>query len=245
MKRLLGLTLLLAGCANQEITESNNTIVVVLSGQSNISGSWQENQGALPTDAVDESHRQPDWTFSPRSHYKHPNAGPATNIARELEKKYPGRKIKIVNAGAGGSVMWDWRQDSTGVLYPTMIQAVQEALLDGGKLAGFIWYQGESDAGTQEGYAHSKEWAELFNQLVKQMKQDLNKPDMQIVFAQIATTTNKTLSNWDVVQAQQEMAALVMNVPMIYTKDMVLCDDVHLDQSTFNTLAERFINQLN
>lgn len=243
MKHILCL-IFLCSCGPNKEQANNQTLLFVLAGQSNLSGSWQKNSGALPSNNVTEIHRNPDWSFSAENNYAYPNYGPSTNIARQLELKYPGRKIKILNAAAGGSVMSDWRQNQTGGLYLPMIAEINKAVLLGAKLEAFLWYQGEADAGTLEGYANSSTWANLFSDLLGSLKKDLGRSDFKIVFAQIATTTNQTLSNWATVKTQQDLAAELLNIPIIRTDDLTLCDDVHLDQSQLDKLAERFVNKL-
>lgn len=238
---IIALSLFLQGCAPESV--SNDTVITyVLAGQSNLSGSWQENLGELPSDNVTETHRLPDWSFSPITHYKRPNYGPSTNIARALEAKYPGKKILIVNAAAGGSTMSDWRQDQTGGLYLPTIKYLQTLTT---KIEGFLWYQGESDAGTIPGYQQPYIWAQLFETLMTSFKTDLNQPNLPIVFAQIATTTNVDLPNWNIVKAQQVIAQQHTGYNMVITEDLSLCDDVHLVYTEFNKLATRFISTLN
>ncbi len=237
MKHIILLLLLSACTPAPSVTFSKPPLLFVLGGQSNMAGAWQANNGALPSSRVTHISRNPlDWLFDNEAAYSYPNSGPAANIARALEAKYPGRSIIILNGAAGGSTMNDWRND--GALLPSLMAQITSLKASGAVLQALFWYQGESDAAAGGAYAN---WDYHLNILIANIS-NASGAAFNTIFAQLATTTAPALIHWEEVKARQEVASSYL--PMIRTDDLMLCDDVHLDQSTFDALAARFIGAL-
>lgn len=139
--------------------------------------------------------------------------------------------------------MTDWRQDQTGVLYPTMIQRLKDALANGDTLEAIFCLQGESDATNEAGYTPQPTiWAQNFTNLINNIKAQFG--ETKVVIGQIGTTTSMHEPNWQVVKDQQVLASELNNFPIIKTDDFTLSDDLHVDYRNFDELAKRFVEEL-
>lgn len=109
-------------------------------------------------------------------------AGPGLAFAKELRSLRPVMKIGLVPCALSGSMIDQWLvQGKAETLYGSCIRRARAAA-SRGRVAGLLWYQGESDTQTPE---MIRQWPGKFKLLVKRFRTDLAKPELPVVFVQI------------------------------------------------------------
>lgn len=93
-----------------------------------------------------------------------------------------------------------------------------------------------------KGYNRSEPalWAYLFADYVDNMRFDLQRPDLPVVFAQIGSQKRpEVYLHWDTVKKAQE-AVNLQQVEMIKTEDLALLDSVHFNTASYIEIGKRF-----
>jgi hypothetical protein len=113
-----------------------------------------------------------------------------------------------------------------------------------GEIAGLLYFQGEIDAvdpkkQTDRTFLPDR-WADKFLVLIRDLRRDLNLPNLPVVFAQIGTNTEpESFKNWAVVKEQQPKARLPFSA-MIATDDLPLKDYFHFTTESYQIIGQRF-----
>jgi hypothetical protein len=107
-----------------------------------------------------------------------------------------------------------------------------------------LFFQGETDAADPVQYPdpppHPSEWSELFIAFIIDMRNDLNQPDLPVVFAQIGSTwAPEAYPNWDFIMQQQASLQLPGSA-MIITSDLPLQDGIHFTTDSYRMIGRRF-----
>ena len=113
-----------------------------------------------------------------------------------------------------------------------------------GQISGLLFFQGESDALDPIQYPefepHPREWARLFSAFITDFRQDLNQPNLPIIFAQIGSNTSpEVFLNWEIIKEQQASVTLPMTA-MITTEDLPLLDGLHFTLDSYRIIGKRF-----
>jgi len=202
--------------------------IFVLSGQSNMSGRggvhgshWdhflpQECQ-AHPSILRLNSHLHWEQAHVPLhadiDKHKVCGVGPGMIFANTILKQYKDpekARIGLVPCAIGGTAIKEWEKGST--LYKNMITRTKAALNHGGVLRAILWYQGESDTGSEKNannYKHNLE------KLIHDIRFDLQHPDL--LFIQVAITVGEPPYS-ELVQKVRE-AQLGVSIPNVYCAD--------------------------
>ncbi len=158
---------------------------------------------------------------------KAPGVGPGLFFARTMLNGNK-RPILLVPCARGGTSIGRWKPDGgRETLYGSCLARAREA---GGRIAGLLWYQGESDAGSEE---RAQAWGSQFAELAGAFRRDLDAPKLPIVFVQIADRVlpkEVAQSNpaWETVQAVQADVRLPCT-KMVKAAGLPLAkDDLHL-----------------
>ncbi|NEO40828.1 MAG: sialate O-acetylesterase [Moorea sp. SIOASIH] len=229
----------------------------ILAGQSNMSGTGKLTAASSVTDPrvfvfgndyrwhlakepIDSQTKQVDKVSEDKS----AGVGPGMAFATELLKYNPELIIGLIPCAKSGTAIEQWQRSlSEDTLYGSCLKRVGAASVMG-EITGILFFQGEKDA--QKPSQDSditffpNQWADKFVTLVKDFRQDLGKPDLPVVFAQIGTTTDpETLPNWETVKAQQATVQLPAT-RMITTDDLALQDYVHLTTESYLIVGKRF-----
>jgi hypothetical protein len=169
--------------------------------------------------------------------------GPGLFFARAL-RAVDRRPIVLVPCAKGGSAMAEWTPSpGRGALYGSCLARARAAVAaTGGRLAGVLWYQGETDAGLPE---RAAVWGEALNALVARLRADLAQPRLAVVVVQLADPPSpeisapRTYPAWSAVQAQQAgpLPACAAMVPArgLPKKE----DDMHLTTAAQRVLGPR------
>ena len=150
-----------------------------------------------------------------------------------------GVPIGLLPLALGGSPLSAWDPgDASPVLYTNMMDVIGKV---GGKVAGMVWYQGETDAGPELAPTYAKR----FERFVTLMRAALKSPTLPVITAQL----NRVDGNfnalkdrwWGVLrEAQRQVARKLPNVAVVPTLDLPLSDIVHTSTAGNMILAERF-----
>jgi len=115
-----------------------------------------------------------------------------------------------------------------------------------GHFFGILFFQGKTDALDPIQYpnpeSHLEEWASLFTTFVTEFREDLNQPNLPVIYAQIGSTSSpEAFINWEIVKEQQASISLPMT-SMITIDDLPLLDGVHFTTDSYRTIGTRFAN---
>lgn len=169
-------------------------------------------------------------------------AGLGLPFAAELVRR-TGVPIGLIPRAHGGTTMdqWDPAQRERGgdSLYGSMLLGVRKA---GGRVAGFLWYQGESDAIGKQGQAYQQK----FERFVAAVRNDLGQPSLPFYYVQIgrvlASPATK-MPDWNVVQeAQRRAEQNLQRVGMVASADLDLDDPIHIGTQGLKHLGKRLAN---
>jgi len=150
--------------------------------------------------------------------------------------------LLVCSHGGTSLAQWDPALKHLGgrSLYGSMMRRISVA---GGKVAGCLWYQGESDAISPE---RGVGYKEKFRQFIETVRSDLQSPEMPFVYVQLACFFgDEALSEgWNRVQTDQlALESELANVAMVPAIDSTLSDSIHLDSVSLRRLGERLAFQ--
>ena len=235
----------------------------ILAGQSNMSGQGEIPQSGtrtnprifvfgndyhwrLAAEPIDDARNQVDKVSED---IKPNNVGfdPSLSFATAILEQHPDTIIGLIPCAKGGSSISQWRRNlNDDTLYGSCLKRVRTASLMG-KVAGLLFFQGETDALSATDPERNPnisllpyQWSNKFTDFVTDWRSDLNSPDLPVVFAQIGTTTTpERFTNWQTVQEQQSQVRLPV-CAMIQTDDLALEDTVHFTTESYQIIGSRF-----
>ena len=155
--------------------------------------------------------------------------------------KIAGVPVGLLVCSHGGTSMeqWDPQKKSEGgaSLYGSMLRRVNAC---GGKVAGVIWYQGESDANPEA----ARLYKDRMKALVAAMRSDFGSPRLPFLYVQIGRFFMDEIANspvsWNQIQqAQLELASEIDNVAMAAAIDSTMSDVIHNDSISCRRLGVR------
>ncbi|MBD2040376.1 sialate O-acetylesterase [Microcoleus sp. FACHB-672] len=169
---------------------------------------------------------------------------PGMSFATTLLKHNPNLIIGLIPCAKGGSAIAEWERNlSNKTLYGSCLKR-SVAASSKGEIAGMLFFQGEADAlkpkERSKRLLFPHQWANKFSAFANNFRQDLGRPNLPVVFAQIGS--NKAPSvfvNWKPVQEQQK-AVKLPSAAMIVTDDLPLKDSVHYTTKSYEIIGKRF-----
>ena len=166
--------------------------------------------------------------------------GPGLAFASRLVE-HTGVPVGLIPCALGGSSLEQWNADHKkqggGSLYGAMLRRTQAV---GGRVAGMLWYQGETDA-IQE--AAAPLYLQGFRRLVASIRADLNHPSLPFYYVQIGRFIGSDAEGINTVRvAQLEAEAQMEKVGMTTAIDLGLRDPVHIDTPGVNRIGARLAN---
>ena len=105
--------------------------------------------------------------------------GPAYGFAKEMARQTK-RPVGLVVNARGGSSVNSWLKGSKYGYYEEALSRVRIAMKQGGVLKAILWHQGEADCSNPEAYKQK------LISLVKDLREDLDMPDLPVVVGQIS-----------------------------------------------------------
>jgi hypothetical protein len=117
-----------------------------------------------------------------------------------------------------------------------------------GQISGLLFFQGETDALDPIQFPQPEprpaQWAQLFSAFITNFREDLEQPNLPVVYAQIGSNTApEAFINWETVQEQQASVSLPMTA-MIITDDLSLLDGLHFTADSYRIIGKRFAQAL-
>ncbi|MCS3102152.1 sialate O-acetylesterase [Bacteroides ovatus] len=105
--------------------------------------------------------------------------GPAYGFAKEMARQTKRPVGLVVNARGVPSIN-SWLKGSKDGYYEEALSRVRIAMKQGGVLKAILWHQGEADCSNPEAYKQK------LISLVKDLREDLDMPDLPVVVGQIS-----------------------------------------------------------
>lgn len=175
--------------------------------------------------AVDSFHNNGKRSTIP---YKNPKGvGPAVHFAQDMYRRTRVPQGVIACAHGGTSMsQWDPKLKSQGgaSLYGASMRRLKK---NGGKIAGVIWYQGESDCNPDA----SRLFTSRMKELIAGFRKDARDPKLPFVQVQLGRliTMGFDIPSWNSVQNQQrKLAEEVPHVSFVAAYDLQLDDTIHV-----------------
>lgn len=171
---------------------------------------------------------------------------PALAFATTLLEHYPDMVIGLIPCAKDKSSIYQWQRNlSDESLYGSCLKRIKAASTMG-KVAGILFFQGESDAldpnFPPKQIRLPNEWASRFMDFVNSWRSDLGLPKLPVIFAQIGqNTAPDRFYYWEIVKQQQE-AVKMSFCKMIKTDDLDLADDIHFTTESYKVIGTRFAN---
>jgi hypothetical protein len=169
---------------------------------------------------------------------------PALAFALASLEIQPEAVIGLIPCAKNSSAIIQWQRNlSDQSLYGSCLKRARAAS-PMGQISGILFFQGETDALDPilypEPKPHAFDWVQLFSVFISSLRQDLNEPDLPVVYAQLGSRPpSADFAYWDVVKEQQSSLRLPMTA-MITTDDLPLMDDVHFTTDSYRTIGKRF-----
>jgi hypothetical protein len=231
-------------------------LLFILAGQSNMVG-WSPIPEGEPTDPriylfgkdyrwriadhpIEDASNQVDMVSENRL----AEFGPGMDFAFASLERHPDIVIGLIPCAKNSSGIIQWQRDlSDQSLYGSCLKRVRAASLMG-EISGILFFQGETDAQdpilNPEPEPHPFEWGPLFAAFITDFRNDLNEPELPVVFAQLGTDLSSVgFPNWKTVQEQQSSIDLPM-AAMINTDDLPLRDGLHFTTDSYRIIGRRF-----
>ena len=174
----------------------------------------------------------------PRPDHKGAGLGLTFAKARASQTGVP---IGLIPAAHGGTSMQQWDPARKGQgghsLYGATLERVKAV---GGKVAGILWYQGESDANPADAALYEARMTAL----VRSFRADLGQPDLPFYYVQLGGFVTDPdpglVSGWNSVRESQRIwADTLPNLGMVSAIDCGLDDGIHIDTAGLKSLGKR------
>jgi hypothetical protein len=234
-------------------TPAKHLRLFILAGQSNMSGRGKPPPLPIPTgvwifgndyrwhvasEPVDSPTAQVDVvSLDPWAGFS-----PALPFCRELREQGFSAPLGLIPCAMGYSSLQEWRQDlRDSSLYGSLVKRARAASTQG-ELSGILWYQGETDAkASAPGQILLHEtWGQEFVRFVKNLRRDLNKPALPVIYASLGETNYSAMfPYWRSIQAQQDGLRLPHGA-CARMRDLPLRDGLHLDSDGMEEAGRRF-----
>ena len=186
--------------------------------------------------AVDSFHNGGNRKTTPNAN---PNGvGPAVTFAKHMHQ-YTEVPQGILACAHGGTSMEQWspkQKDKGGAsLYGASLRRFHK---NGGKIAGIIWYQGESDSwGTA-----AENYTDNMKELIAAYRKDFSSPALPFVLVQLSrhVVDNPNNPGWNSIQDQQRrLPDVIKHVSTVPAIDLSLDDGIHVSGPSNITLGRR------
>lgn len=154
-----------------------------------------------------------------------------------------GVPVGLLACAHGGTSMQQWSPElkhlEGGSLYGSMLGRVKRA---GGKVAGLLWYQGESDANPNDAPLYT----ERMKTLVSHIRRDFKDPHLPFYYVQIgrfitpAEWGHLDAKDWNEIQEQQrKLVDVIPGLGMAPSVDLELDDLIHIGTEGLKRLGDR------
>ena len=193
----------------------------------------------IAAEPIDQAYNQVDKVSEDRA----AAFGPALAFAFASLDRHPQAVIGLIPCAKSSSAIAQWQRDlSEQTLYGSCLKRARAAS-PMGHISGILFFQGETDAQDPVLYPQPEpqpfDWALLFTVFITDLRNDLQEPELPVVFAQLGPNPlSKDFPNWKIVQEQQSSLELPLTA-MITTNDLPLLDGVHFTADSYRTIGRR------
>ena len=158
--------------------------------------------------------------------------GPGLAFAKEYYAR-TGVPVGLIPSAHGGTSLTQWdpglRDRGGDSLYGATMERIAAV---GGKIAGVLWYQGESEANPQD----AEHFHDRASALTEAFRRDLRRPDLPFYFVQIGCVFGDAGQGWGwspeawstVREAQRRLAGVLPHSGMVTAIDLELDDLIHI-----------------
>lgn len=179
-------------------------------------------------------------TIASRDPNRTKGAGLGLTFAKTLVEQ-TGVPIGLVPAAHGGTSMQQWEPSRKGQGGHSLYGATLERFhAVGGKVAGILWYQGESDANPSDATVYEGRMTEL----VQSFRADFGQPDLPFYYVQLGGFAcdpfPETVEGWNRIrESQRTWQDSLPNIGMVSAIDCSLDDGIHIDTPGLKALGRR------
>lgn len=192
--------------------------------------------------AVAEIHKTVTGPVPPCTHW---GVGPAVSFGQRM-LQLTGVPQGLIACAHGATSMSQWdpakKEEGNRSLYGAMLKRFEK---NGSRIAGMIWYQGESDAS-------SLEVASLYTirmkEFVRCLRRDTRSPRLPVAMVQIGRLfeTWFALPCWHSIREQQRhLAVLIPHLTVVPAIDLRLDDEIHIGGPDNTRLGHRLAEAMN
>ncbi len=185
-----------------------------------------------------------DTVHEENTDYSNTGHSPYLTFAKKVREQV-GYPIGLLPTALGGSAIRYWDPCQDGELWKEMMGVIE---LAGGKIAAVLWYQGCTDADTQE---QAQMYYQTFESLVSSTRKALCSPKLPWFTVQL----NRQMSTgwlreehdeyWGTVrEAQRQAARKIPGVYIIPATDCTLSDGIHNKAAANMMLGQRLARQV-
>ncbi|HBY64007.1 MAG TPA: sialate O-acetylesterase [Solibacterales bacterium] len=166
--------------------------------------------------------------------------GAGLPFALEMTRR-TGVPIGLLPCAHGGTSMDQWspslKEQGGASLYGAMLRRVRAV---GGKVAGVLWYQGESDTGVKSAPLYQGK----FEAFIAAVREDFGQPQLPFYLVQLGRFVNASNPNeWNLVQeAERLIEEKTPRTGMAVAVDLDLDDPIHIGTDDFKRLGKRLAN---
>ena len=166
-------------------------------------------------------------------------AGLGVRFGKEIHRRH-GVPVGLLACSHGGTSMDQWSPDLAHLggrsLYGSLLRRVKAV---GGKVAGCLWYQGESDANAEA----APVFRERLAKLIRSIRRDLGQPELPFLQVQLGPFYGEpadAFPEWNRVQAEQiAVESDLPNVATVAAIDLELSDAIHVGTAGQKTIGVR------
>ena len=165
--------------------------------------------------------------------------GPGVPFAQELLRR-TGVPQGLIACGHGGTSMEQWNPAHKKLGGDSLYGAtLRRFAKNGSRVAGLLWYQGESDADAQR----AKLYTPAMVRLVKALRKDTAQPRLPVVIVQISRVLSRDAQAglwWNSIQDQQRrLPEVIRHLATVPAIDLPMDDSIHISGQGHQTLGIR------
>ena len=217
--------------------------VVVLMGQSNMSGRGNLKDSVLPMEGVNKWDGN-QWVKAVEPlHFDAPKAamGLAGKFAEEACAAENNIEIGFVATAVGGTEIARWIPG--GDLFENAIRQTKLALesVSGAELSAVLWHQGESDCNCEE---RASKYFDRFIAMVAEFRSLLNQPSLPFIIGELGRFVvehEPSIFYTSIVESHAKAIPLIQPAALVSTDGLLdRGDNLHFDSSSLHELGRRY-----
>lgn len=233
----LTILFILFGCGNLKVKDAEHSSkeeygLILMGGQSNMVGQGKQSDLGKTTFANITY-----FDFGLRPNLANPkgNFGPEVGLSMELSKKFPNKKFIVIKYAIGGASLLDWLPNYSkkkaeitgnpefGNMYNRLLTLTDSLTKEYNiTFKALLWMQGERDARIPEA---GVDYYENFKLLINSIRNDLESPNMPVIFGKINPPEDRYPALDTVVNAQIRISEELANTYIIDTDNLEKWND--------------------